>query len=520
MNNTKNISKHCKEVINEYNSPDNVYLFDDKFQLTDKLHFRKSDAIGFFVNLINDDFYCDYSKSHKELKFDYIAKQFGFDSNDDYNDYVDENPGAETEAMEEEYEAILFDIDGRCHNCIEGRFWLDNNIITFWYSVPSYDKLVDIIKGIESFVHQNIDVENVIIADDSDLIPVKEFFDKNLEIDKDKSDEASKIHLMNAEDKVETSQMKDFIRNRSENIGKKLQYSNLNDEMPMAQWNALHTTSENKQQNNILMKFTNKDIKRAVNEVFTELVKRNRLNEDYDDYDDESEEFESIDSYKLSQILEKYGWGYSGFDDVTNSKGEAAVAYQVYPHSSDAADINDVVKAIKNSAEDPNGIVLGSGYYRYNPNKSINVIYVKKVSPSPQMELPFESKRRKGLNEWYKEPSEPKKVLICNSIIDGQEANEIAMSEGYEKEWMGAQFWFEGTIDYESEFEPKDMPKYNQFITHMDYVDADLYYDYGANYYFAVREGNNGKNSLLQYNENKQITKSKLHKLYKKQQID
>lgn len=94
------------------------------------------------------------------------------------------------------------------------------------------------------------------------------------------------------------------------------------------------------------------------------------------------------------------------------------------------------------------------------------------------------------INEWFKEPSEPKKVLICNSIIDGYEANEIAMSEGYEKEWMGAKFWFEGTIDYESEFELKNMPKYNQFITHMDYVDADLYYDYGANYYFAVRECN------------------------------
>lgn len=117
------------------------------------------------------------------------------------------------------------------------------------------------------------------------------------------------------------------------------------------------------------------------------------------------------------------------------------------------------------------------------------------------------------INEWFKEPSEPRKALICQSIIDFHKANEIANAEGLEEEWLGAQSWFEGIIDYDTEFELQDIPKHSRFIMHMDYVDADLYCDYGAGYYFAVRKSDETDMAM---SENKiRLSENDLHKMIK-----
>lgn len=105
-----------------------------------------------------------------------------------------------------------------------------------------------------------------------------------------------------------------------------------------------------------------------------------------------------------------------------------------------------------------------------------------------------------------------KKVKIYPNIIEAYEASEIAKQEGLEEEWMGAKTWFEGAVESRGEFELEDMPKYNRFVCHMDYIDSDLYYDFGANYYFAVlndlKTENTKKNKI-------RITENDLHRIIK-----
>ena len=321
----ENIRQMVRGIIYEDNSPDHVSFNDQE------LFFRDDDAIVFFLTDENE-FYCDFGKTHSEIKYDFIAKKLGFNSNDEYNDYIENNPGIRSEALEEEYEALLNDIRfSGC--CIEGRFWSNNNVIAFWYKIPSLDVIKKILNGIENFTNKNIDINNVFIALDDDILSVEDYFNskQNQNIDKEKSEELRKLHLMNAEDKVQTSQMQDYLRNKSENTGKKLQYNNSKGEMPMAQWRALHSTSENKnKKQNKKMIFTNKDIKNAINEAFSDLVQHNHIMADYDqmnDYDEDDYKYMSdediasqYEDFEITHLEVKpaiYGEGYTGTIEIT-----------------------------------------------------------------------------------------------------------------------------------------------------------------------------------------------------------
>ena len=327
----EHIRNVVKGIINEYNSPDHIFLQNNGEE--QKLTFRDNDAIGFFLRK-NGDFYCGEAKTHSELKYDYIANQLGFNSNDEYNDYVDNNPSIESEALEEEFEALESEILSRGSDCIEGRYWCNNNIISFWYEVPSFNEFQKIINGISSYIHSNININDVVIAvDDFELETAKDYYSGNNQnkLDKEKSEALRNLHLMNAEEKVNTSQMKDYLQNKSENTGKKLKYNNSKGEMPMAQWRALHSTSENKIKNsNNKMRLTKKDIKKAINEAFSDLVQHNHIMADYDknnDYDEDDytymsdEEIASqYEDFKITNIEvepDKYGEGYTGAIEIS-----------------------------------------------------------------------------------------------------------------------------------------------------------------------------------------------------------
>ena len=328
----EHIRNMVKGIINEYNSPDHIFLYKDGGE--QKLGFRDNDAIGFFLRG-NGDFYCGKAMTHSELKYDYIANKLGFKTNDEYNDYIDNNPGIESEALEEEFEAIENDIMSRGSECIEGRYWCNNNIIAFWYEVPQFEEFKKIINGIASFIHSNININDVTIAvDDFDLMFAKDYFsngsDKYNNIDKEKSEELRALHLMNAEEKAQTSQMKDYLQNKSENTGKKLKYNNSKGEMPMAQWRALHSTSENKTiKYNNKMRITKKDIKKAINEAFSDLVQHNHLMADYDfdDYDEDdykymsdediASQYEDFEITHLEAEPARYGEGFTGTIEIT-----------------------------------------------------------------------------------------------------------------------------------------------------------------------------------------------------------
>lgn len=67
-------------------------------------------------------------------------------------------------------------------------------------------------------------------------------------VDLDKLNQAKAIHLMHGDDKRQA--LDGYLDNRTTNTGRKLSYSNGNGEMPMAQWRALHSTSESTESNN------------------------------------------------------------------------------------------------------------------------------------------------------------------------------------------------------------------------------------------------------------------------------
>ena len=76
------------------------------------------------------------------------------------------------------------------------------------------------------------------------------------------------LHLADAETKRD--KMGNYLKDRSQNIGKKLTMSN-GKEMPLAQWRALHTTSESKI-NKKRIKLTESELKNIVYETIKNII--------------------------------------------------------------------------------------------------------------------------------------------------------------------------------------------------------------------------------------------------------
>ena len=80
-------------------------------------------------------------------------------------------------------------------------------------------------------------------------------------------------------------------------------------------------------------------------------------------------------------------------------------------------------------------------------------------------------------------------TYIYDGILESYEAREIAeenkKNHGIEQtEEDAAKEWF-GAVIYGGEGRFDDMPTYSRFVDSID-DEWDLYYDYGADYYFAV----------------------------------
>ena len=82
-------------------------------------------------------------------------------------------------------------------------------------------------------------------------------------------------------------------------------------------------------------------------------------------------------------------------------------------------------------------------------------------------------------------------TYIYDGILESHVAREIAeenkKNHGIEQtEEYAAKEWF-GAVIYEGEGHFDLMPTFHQFIDSID-DEWDLYYDYGADYYFAVND--------------------------------
>lgn len=324
----ENIKDMVRGVINEYNSPDHVFF--TQGNKTRVLRYRDANAIGFYLES-DGNFVCKKSKSHTQMRGDIAAQRLGYNNKSEFFDYA-KNLEDEDESQDliDEFDSIMDELEMKSE--IEGRYWSDSNVISFWYEIPSLDTINLIIKKLSDFIGEQIDIKTLHIATEESTPTTEEMFnsDSLTQLDKEKQEDIKALHLMNAEEKVQTSQMKDYLKNRSENTGKKLKYSSSKGEMPMAQYRALKTTSENKTiTNNNKMRLTKKDIKKAINEAFSDIVQHNHIMADYDfdDYDEDdykymsdediASQYEDFEITHLEAEPARYGEGFTGTIEIT-----------------------------------------------------------------------------------------------------------------------------------------------------------------------------------------------------------
>ena len=101
----------------------------------------------------------------------------------------------------------------------------------------------------------------------------------------------------------------------------------------------------------------------------------------------------------------------------------------------------------------------------------------------------YESKTpRRTIKEAHGEPDE-RMALIYDGIIEAYKAQEIADEYNMYSEDEAAAEWFKGVVE-DGNFEMGKMPLRREFIMNIPELDAEMYYDYGAGYYFLVKKQN------------------------------
>ena len=79
-------------------------------------------------------------------------------------------------------------------------------------------------------------------------------------------------------------------------------------------------------------------------------------------------------------------------------------------------------------------------------------------------------------------------VKIYDEILEDHKAVEIMEDGNFEACDEAAMFYFRNIVECEpSNYELNDMPTFKSFVG-VIYGDWELYHDYGAGYYFAVKE--------------------------------
>lgn len=148
------------------------------------------------------------------------------------------------------------EIDSGFKNIIMGRYWQKQNVMGFWRVQPSGDVVRKITQGL-SENHLLTDVQSLQIVVDCEkhregwalldhyLVPYSNYIQGNLESMYQDSEEFKKQYALHLADMgTKRDKMQGFLRNRSQNLGKKL--GTKDGEMSQAEWNALHRTSESK----------------------------------------------------------------------------------------------------------------------------------------------------------------------------------------------------------------------------------------------------------------------------------
>ena len=97
------------------------------------------------------------------------------------------------------------------------------------------------------------------------------------------------------------------------------------------------------------------------------------------------------------------------------------------------------------------------------------------------------------IDENYGEPDD-RTAIIYSDIIEDYQAQEIADEYGISVDEAAAE-WFKGVAG-EMDFAEDNMPKYREFVMDIPELESKLYHDYGAEYYFLVKNADPSTSSM------------------------
>lgn len=100
---------------------------------------------------------------------------------------------------------------------------------------------------------------------------------------------------------------------------------------------------------------------------------------------------------------------------------------------------------------------------------------------------------KRVINENHGEPDD-RTAIIYSDIIEDYQAQEIADEYGISVDEAAAE-WFKGVAG-EMDFAEDNMPKYREFVMDIPELESKLYHDYGAEYYFLVKNADPSTSSM------------------------
>lgn len=83
----------------------------------------------------------------------------------------------------------------------------------------------------------------------------------------------------------------------------------------------------------------------------------------------DEENGEALNFYDFVDILEKNGWSYSGYQEVSNKQGQTGIRYRLYPERN-ASSADELIKQLQQAAISPNGVIPSRWSNRYAPEQN------------------------------------------------------------------------------------------------------------------------------------------------------
>ena len=224
------VNENKLSLLNEYYSnPDKVYINGSY------IDHKSFDAYPFgFIN--GELFVGDKCGTHGSMVIYPTLNAIGFYSMEDYKDELYSLNYDDAFDLEQNFDEAFDYFYEELRENINGRIWVEKEIISFWNESLSKNDVTNTIDRLESYFNKSFNNLKVVV--DGEVINYDEFLGYNSDISQDSSeiDNAFNIHLANQKDKRKA--LSDFRKNRNEKNGKKL------GNMTMAQYHNLKTIGD------------------------------------------------------------------------------------------------------------------------------------------------------------------------------------------------------------------------------------------------------------------------------------